>query len=380
MIRFIKFIFIVFLSLILTRLVYAAEYTGGVSLSLSEEYNDNIFLDNEDRKSDFITYISPGIDLSARTPRSDIGLSYSTSFSFYRSYSELNEPSHRLTARGSFTLSERASLSIADTFVKSEEIRDIRSVPELGPLTERIELITNSVTGNFSYRLTNNFSYSIGTSYFMVDSKDPDYDEVKTYSGSFGFSYTPSERTTYSVSARYAKYDYKTSSDAHEQDYSLGFVHRLNPTLTLGVTGSVIITNIEDNGESDTGYGGAINLTKTFERGSLAVFYSRTIIPALESRSPVLSQTVGLNLSRNITNRVDASAGISFSKFESVLTDEMDTDQLGVNFSLVYTLRQWASLLVLYSFIDSDDKIDNTRDYYNHIAMLTLRLSYTKRL
>ncbi len=382
MVNFIKsiivFVFILLVGMVET--VSAAEYTAGVSLSITEEYNDNIFLDNDNRKSDFITYISPSIDFSARTPRSEFGLGYGTSFSFYHSYSDLNEPSHRLTGRGSFTLSERASLSIADTFVKSEEIRDIRGIPELGPVTERIELMTNNVTGNFSYRLTNNISYSIGASYFILDSKDPDFDEVSTYSGSLGFSYIRSERITYTISARYAKYDYDLSSDVQEQDYSLGFVYRINPTLTLGVTGSLMVTNFEDDGDSDTGYGGNINFTKLFERGSLAIFYNRTIIPGLESRSPVLSQTVGLNLSRSITNRVDASAGVSFGKFETVLTDDMETEQKGINFSLTYSPRQWASLLISYSFVDSDDRIDDTRDYYNHIAMVTLRFSYTKRL
>ena len=72
------------------KAVMAYEYTLGVSLSLSEEYNDNIFLEHSDRKSDFITYLSPGIDFSLKSINSELRLGYYPVFSYYNSHNKLN--------------------------------------------------------------------------------------------------------------------------------------------------------------------------------------------------------------------------------------------------------------------------------------------------
>ena len=50
----------------------ALDYTADLSLSLSEQYNDNIFLSHTDRTTDYITLISPAISLSTKTEKADV--------------------------------------------------------------------------------------------------------------------------------------------------------------------------------------------------------------------------------------------------------------------------------------------------------------------
>lgn len=362
------------------KTVMAYEYTLGVSLSLSEEYNDNIFLERSDRKSDFITYLSPGLDFSLKSINSELRLGYSPAFSYYSSHNELNSAAHRFTANGIFTLSERLSFTLTDTFVKSSELRDIRTVPDLGPITGRIERTLHTVGGSISYSLRDNLSYTLGASYSDADYKEPGISEVKTYSGNMGLNYRRSERTTLSANVRYVKYDYNLNSDATGQDYTLGVTYRLTPTLTVRATAGATNTKIEDTGGSDTGFVGGVDFTKTFEKGEAALSYRQSVIAGVENGGPLRTQTASLSLRRPITNKLNASVSASYNKFKSVRISNVDTDEISFGTDLTYNLRPWAGLALSYSYVNSDDKLIDTRDYYNHIIFLTLRLSYSRRL
>jgi hypothetical protein len=362
------------------NMAFANEYTADVSLSLSEEYNDNIFLAHSERESDFVTYISPGIDFSLRSPNSELKLGYSPTFSYYSSYNELNSTAHRFSANGVLTLSKRLSFTITDTFVKSSEIRDIRAIPDLGPITGRIERTLHTIGSGISYSLRDNLSCILNASYSDVDYKEPGLNEVKTYSGNIGLNYRRSERTTLSANVRYVKYAYDLSSDAAGQDYTLGITYTLTPTLTIGVTGGAKITKIDETGESATDFSGGADLTKRFERGVAALSYRQAVIAGIETGAPLRTRTVSLRLTRPVTNQLTTSISALYSNFESVETTGVDWDEIGFNTDLTYNFSPGASLALSYNYVDTNNKIVGTRDYYNHIIFLTLRVSYSRKL
>jgi len=380
--KFVVISFFVFL-FFSAKTVFAYEYTPELSLSLSEEYNDNIFLAHTDRVDDFVTYITPGIGLSIKSVNSELRLAYSPTFSYYKSNEDLNETSHRFMANGNFKLSNKLSLTLMDNFVKSSEISDIRAISDVGPITKRSELTYNIVSGNISYKLRENLTYTLGAFYFYTDYKEPGFSEVKAYSGNMGLDYRSSERTTFSASAVYTKYDYRPDSDATEQDYTLGITYILTPTLTAGITGGLAVTKIEDTGESDTGFIGGVTLTKKFEKGQAVLSYRQSVIAGTQTGVPTRDQTVGLSLTRTLTNKWNASLSASYSNYKSIETNDVDTDETFFTAGLTYNFTPWANLrpnlTLSYTYADSDDKITNTGDYYNNIVFLTLSLSYSRR-
>ncbi|MDE2005343.1 MAG: TIGR03016 family PEP-CTERM system-associated outer membrane protein [Rhodospirillales bacterium] len=58
-------------------------FTVAPTVSLYEEFNDNIFQSATDRRADFITVLTPGITVTANTPRLDASLQYSPSLQYY---------------------------------------------------------------------------------------------------------------------------------------------------------------------------------------------------------------------------------------------------------------------------------------------------------
>jgi uncharacterized protein (PEP-CTERM system associated) len=62
------------------------EFTILPRVSISESYNDNIFLTPDHRKSDFITYLTPGVSVFGTTPNVQVSLDYAPTFAAYASH------------------------------------------------------------------------------------------------------------------------------------------------------------------------------------------------------------------------------------------------------------------------------------------------------
>ncbi|MFQ5789740.1 MAG: outer membrane beta-barrel protein, partial [Acidobacteriota bacterium] len=60
------------------------------SLTVSEEYDDNVFLSSTDRQSDFLTVVSPGLRLESRGHPWDVTLAGSVRGEAFAERSELN--------------------------------------------------------------------------------------------------------------------------------------------------------------------------------------------------------------------------------------------------------------------------------------------------
>jgi uncharacterized protein (PEP-CTERM system associated) len=88
----------------------AAEFAPGWAvaprISLYEAFNDNIFQTSSNRRSDFITYIIPGITVRGDTPRLQASIDYSPTAQIYASHSDQSNVAHNLSAYALATLVE----------------------------------------------------------------------------------------------------------------------------------------------------------------------------------------------------------------------------------------------------------------------------------
>ena len=69
----------------------AADFAPGISLGLSEGYNDNVLLTRTDREGGFVSVVSPGVSLALRSAVSDFKIAYDPTFSFYEIHSSLEK-------------------------------------------------------------------------------------------------------------------------------------------------------------------------------------------------------------------------------------------------------------------------------------------------
>ncbi len=105
---------------------FADDFKFNVSAALQQEYNDNLFLNTGEKKSDFVTTLSPLLSLSEKTERLDLGLSAQLDAVQYRKEHDLNSINHNYSGTGQYRLSEKFALS-----GNAGYIRDSRSNQEV---------------------------------------------------------------------------------------------------------------------------------------------------------------------------------------------------------------------------------------------------------
>ena len=135
-------------------------------LYVEEQYDDNLFLTETDAQDDFITTISPGIDLKYETPTGMIDLDYELRRSLYSDFSELDFTGHRgwLDARKDF--GPRFSAGITELFIKSQDpigLTGIRTF-ERPSITEaeRRPYTRNILQPDLTFRFYENRSIRVG--------------------------------------------------------------------------------------------------------------------------------------------------------------------------------------------------------------------------
>ncbi|HMK56987.1 MAG TPA: outer membrane beta-barrel protein [Dissulfurispiraceae bacterium] len=378
--------FVVFLMAVILMMAascYALDYTADLSLSLSEQYNDNIFLTNRDKVSDYITLVAPALSLSTRTAQSDILVNYSPTFNFYKDNSDQNSTSHAASAVGHYRATDKLTLGLSDTFVSTREAAAIRAVQGAGPISTSGERITtNTLAGDLAYRITAKISLLANAGYTYTDTQTGT-DDVSSYTGGLGATYLYNSRTTFRINATYTFFDYKTSSNSNSSSYIAGVNYRLTPTLVIDAFGGVVITKVDEPKRTNTGFTGGVSATKTFERGTASISYLQSVIAGVESTTPVKQQTLTLRYTAPVVERLDASASAFYSRYRAiggtVTAGAEDRDDIGGTADLTYRLLPWLNGFFSYSYINSNDKTDSTGSYRNNIVTAGIRLSKQAR-
>lgn len=364
-----------------TVIAFALDYTADLSLSLSEQYNDNIYLAHTDRVSDYVTVISPVLALSTQTQKINAMLSYSPSWNYYSSHSDKTAFNQQAGAQGLFSLTERLSFGLSDTFVQSKETSNISNLTALqgaGPLVAgQNTLTTNTVSGNLSYRLSEQITLQPSLSYTTTNNSEQSVGDINTFTGGMGISYLLTDRTSLRVNASYTNYDYSVGSNSNGQEYIVGINHRFTPTLTVDAFGGVDVTKIDSPSTTDTGFTGGITITKTFEKGSASISFKDSVVPGLQGNSPLKSQVVIVNYARPLTAYLDSSLSAWYGQYKSVgnVGADQKRNEISGTASLSYRLLQWANLFLSYTYVNSDDRINNSNSYHNQIVAAGIKLS-----
>lgn len=106
----------------------AADVSFTPSLSVSEEFNDNILDSAVDRKSEFVTRVQPGASVIYHAPAAHGDLSYSFDYQNYARGTRENEENHYLNLRGRAELAGNfLFLEVSDTLsrVSLDVARDV---------------------------------------------------------------------------------------------------------------------------------------------------------------------------------------------------------------------------------------------------------------
>lgn len=375
----------------------AGELTFKPSLMVAEEYNDNIYETWNNRESDFITHLIPGITANYKAPLWDWDLTYSLDYAYYARLKE-DETSHGLSTRGLVKLiDEFLFLEVSDTYRKTslDVTRDVTQEGVLGgdqtdqniftasPYmvfhpSERTTLRTgyrytnvwykeasavdkteNGAFADLTYQMTDKFSLTGGYLFTHQDTDIQDYDKHDVYGG---FRYEYAEGSFIHGRAGNSWIGYQGGRDVSNPFWNAGISHALD-TVTLSFDTGVVYT--EDPRSvitEETSYTG--RAIKKFARGDLGVSlnyaeYRNTELDALDTTR----YGTGLNGRYDLAESLIGHLNFTAERYNDKLINTY-TNRFVVDYGVTYAIAKDLSIALNHRYIDYSSPViinDNKR-------------------
>lgn len=337
------------------------------SISLSEEYNDNVSLDNRARQSDFITRFSPALTLTVNQPAYQLSAGYTLSGELHANRPESNDmaKSHVLVATALYRGTRGLTVTASDSFMLS---RSTDQVATQGFATGGDQQTwNNAFTSGLTWEMTPRTSLNVTGTFSMQrflaaeggstsesqtsGSQTPGSDS-NTYGLQTSVEHTLTRRLTGTVGYGFTYLDFlgeQASSATHNPTLGLRYV--VTPTLTVSASAGPSMTHLA--GETSLSWGGTLRLLQIFQIGSVSLEYTRGVSTAGGVGGTTQTDTVsgglllpswyrGLIVAFTPTYRTATSLGGQGS--------EVDLKTLTVPLSVSYQLARYTSVFAEYTF------------------------------
>jgi len=309
--------------------------------SLSQEYNDNVFLTDTNREDDWITTVEPGIALLYDQRSLELSLDYSLRYRNYKNNSEEDQDSLRDIQRGAldavffggrpFTLTTRGSIT-RETL--DERDRDL----EFNDTVERSTVYRLSVTPEYRWRITPTLATVFGYSLNLVDYADSRGDDYLEHLGRFIMEKNISQALD--IWARYQYTEHENDDDLEDFDRheaSVGGRYQLGARTSL----SAMV------GRSKVEYDSGLDTNSTIWSTDLSYLLTDTITLALlYSQDYQITATDGLSRSREARFSTtfarpltSITTAVFWRELDFVRDDRVD-ESYGVTLDLTHQLSQ----------------------------------------
>lgn len=327
------------------------------TLGVGEEFNDNIFLDNENKEWDFVTLLSPGLVLEVESPTYRLAASYSFTSEIYARHPELNEAFNRHTFNldAFWRATPRLTLTVFDTLAFSTNTNVI--APE-DVATGRDEAFSNALGAGASYALDARTTVRGGGSWTTLRFDDDVLIDSDTLRADVGLDhdFTPRLRGIVEYEFNYFTFSPSSIEDVYTHTPRVGAIYRFTETLTgslrIGPTFEI------DGGTHVTPYVFA-SLTQRMRWGDVRGYYTRYVGTAGGLGGTAIHDSVGAVVSVSALLRgLVIEAGPRWSQSES-RDDRIDIDSITVPITLTYRFAPWVALVAAYQFFHqrSDSRV-----------------------
>src|SRR5262249_28238378 len=144
----------------------------------AEEYNDNLFLNNANRRSDFVTHASPGLRVSIENPGLRVNAGYFFTAEKYAEQTQLDTffRTQGLFADTRWQVTPLVALTLGDILTASDSTN---AASAQGIATGRTRSVSNTVNPGLTWQITPRTSFQLLVSYTLerfdsVNTRDSD--------------------------------------------------------------------------------------------------------------------------------------------------------------------------------------------------------------
>jgi len=214
------------------------------TFAVAEEYNDNVFLNNADKRWDFITSFTPGLILALRSPAYRLGISYDFSADVYARNEDLTDPFSRqnLAVNSLYTVSPRLALNVDDHYFSSRNT-NLTSPQRISTGFGRSS--SNSLRLGATWRVTPVTTVRVIGSYIIERFELRNAVSSDTYGLEGDIDRQITGRLTGTLGYQFTYFDIERAEVTLTHTPRVGIIYRLTDTLTASVNGgpSFLVTD-----------------------------------------------------------------------------------------------------------------------------------------
>lgn len=375
--------------------------------TLSQEYNDNIFLRESNRESDWITTVEPGLNLGYNQRSLEMSLDYSLRYRFFNSNTSEDQDSFREVQRGAAdllffggrpftlrttgtisreTLDERdRDLEFNDTVARSTVYR-VSLIPEyrlrIGPTAAMIfgyslnfvdyadqagdDYIEHQGRTTIEKNISANLDVWARYQYTEHDNDD-NLEDFERHEASVGGRYQLGARTSFSAMVGRSKVEYDSGLDTENTIWSTDLTYLLTSSVTLALLYNQDYQVTATDGLSRSREARfATTFTRPLTSVTTEVFWRE--LDFVQDDRVDESYGANLGLSRQLSQAFSVGTDAGYERADNRGPDEkFHRYTFGANLGFDYR-RFLTTLGYRYRLNDSDI---SGNDYYNNIVTLT---------
>ncbi|MGH7324036.1 MAG: hypothetical protein ACREJ9_05235 [Candidatus Rokuibacteriota bacterium] len=327
------------------------------TLTVEWEFNDNVVLNNDDKREDFITRFTPGISLEWESPIYRLAAAYSFSAELHAKETHLSRAfdAHRFALDTLYRVDPQLTLTLTDTFAFDTDTNLI--APE-GVATGRDQAYGNTLAAGATWTMTP-LTKLHGTASWSIQRFDrEDLFDSDVYRAELILERTLTTRLTGSVGYEFGYFDIQREENVTTHTPRIGVTYRFTETLTGTLRAGPAIQIEEDN---DTRVTPAVtaNLRQRRAWGAIGVDYNRSIGVAGGLGGPTDNQSVGV-----LVQLTTLTKGLTVELAPRYFTTETPDDRIDVrSFTLpltaIYRVNAWLAVVGAYNFLHqrSDSRV-----------------------
>jgi len=319
------------------------------TLTVTQEYNDNILLNNDDRRSDFITGFTPGITLSVERATYRFLAGYNFTAELY--WKEENEARndafsrHNLDVDGTWRVNRRLTLTLTDVFAFSTDTNLL--APE-GVATGAQDAYGNTLTGSAAYALTPLTTLRGTASWTLLRFEDDELQESDVYRVDGTVEHAFTRRVTGTAGYQFGYFDIEREERVTTHTPRVGVIVRATPTITLSLSGGPSLEVREDSSRIVPAVTAAYRQRFAFGAASLA--YDRYIgiaggLGGTTENQAITGSLEFTRLARGLTLALTPRYAIIESD-----DDRIDVQSLTVALQATYRINAWVAAVASYQF------------------------------
>ena len=298
-------------------------------ITVTQVYDDNIFLDRTNKKSDYTTTVSPQIGFSITSETNNLRFNYAPTFVYYNENSDKNTVRHRASLNLGQQFGKFLKLNLSETYYRTEQPFEIDRETQIVRRT-RNTYERSDASASVNYRFGPSENLSFGYNHSLLENEDPSIDDGITRGPFAKLSYWFNANNEMELDYRYTEGEFNrddgfpAGDDFESHITGIRYIRRFGQRTTVSINYGLTIREFKGASEDYRIHNSGVGFSHTF---SARTSLSANIGYFIQERD-VSGDTDGLSFSTSINRRIERG-NISFSASAGQTEEFLEAERRG---------------------------------------------------